>query len=187
MYSSAGEGRFLKRRRGAFAEWRGLPVSGARKLRGSPQTAPQPANCAAARKPRGSPQTARQPANRAAAWKPLVAHDFREANEEKVVSAFLRHAEEIFAVARQGGGEDCEMAILVAGDGGIHVVTGAGWGLEPLRLHHGARAAYRVTRAAGQVRLEARSAGECCLLESSERGMPLRAPIPDYPQYLTIA
>ncbi|HYW48832.1 MAG TPA: hypothetical protein VE959_38570 [Bryobacteraceae bacterium] len=99
------------------------------------------------------------------------------------MSRFLKHAEEIFATAREGG-EDCEFAILVGGDGGIHVLAGSGWELEPLRLHHGAAAAYRVTRTGGRVRLEARSAAESCRLET-RAAAAVRAGLRDCPQYLT--
>jgi hypothetical protein len=82
------------------------------------------------------------------------------------VSPFLQHAEEIFRTARQGGEEDCELAILVGRDGQIHMLTEPGWELEPLRLDRGAQAAYRVVRKGGRVRLEARSAGQSCVLEA---------------------
>jgi hypothetical protein len=100
------------------------------------------------------------------------------------VSRFLKHAEEIFATAREGS-EDCEFALLVGGDGGIHVLTGSGWELEPLRLYHGAAAAYRVTRTGGRVRLEARSAAESCRLETGAAAAA-RAGLRDYPQYRII-
>jgi hypothetical protein len=101
------------------------------------------------------------------------------------VSAFLKDAEEIFETARQGGAEDCELAILVGRDGGIHMLPASGWELETLRLHHGARAAYRVTRNGGGVRLEARSADEACLLQAKPP-KPWRASLSDFPRYLTI-
>jgi len=81
------------------------------------------------------------------------------------VSAFLKNAEELFAAARQDAGEDCQFSVLVGTDGGIHMVYGSDWGLEPLRQHHGAREAYRVTRSAGRVVLEGRSVGTSCKLE----------------------
>jgi hypothetical protein len=106
------------------------------------------------------------------------------------VSAFLREVEEIFETARQGGPEDCDLAILVGRDGGIHMVAGSDWGLEPLRVRHGATTAYRIARNAGHVRLEARSVDHCTVLRSDQlappRGHPLRATIPDFPRYVTI-
>ena len=112
-------------------------------------------------------------------------HNSRAAHDKNFVRAFLKDAEEIFQTARQGGREDCELAILVGRDGGIHMLAGSGWELEPLRLHHGAKAAYRITRNGGGVRLEARSAGEACLLQAKP-ARPWRAALPDFPQYLTI-
>jgi hypothetical protein len=101
------------------------------------------------------------------------------------VSPFLKHAEEIFATAREGGQEDCEIAILIGRDGGVHMLPGCGWELEPLRLHHGAKAAYRVSRSGEGVRVEARSAQENCCLQARAAG-PIRTVLTDYPQYLKI-
>ena len=97
------------------------------------------------------------------------------------MSAFLKHAEEILETARQNSGEDCRISILVGRDGGVHMVMGSDWDLEPLRIHHGALAAYRVTRRAGNVQLEARSDEGACLL-----GSGAIRPVPfwrDFPQY----
>ncbi|HEY2016537.1 MAG TPA: hypothetical protein VGH38_23700 [Bryobacteraceae bacterium] len=104
------------------------------------------------------------------------------------MSPFLKHAEEIFLAAQQGGREDCEFAILVGSDGAIHMLPATGWELEPLRIEQGARAAYRVTRAGGRVRLEARSADESCVLQAKpeKKASPWRAQIPEYPRYQTI-
>jgi len=101
------------------------------------------------------------------------------------VSPFLRHAEEIFTTA-QGGAEDCEWSLLVNRDGALRMVAGSDWGLDPLRLHHGAREAYRVTRVGGQVRVEARSASESCVLQSNVAKAALRPTLADFPQYLTV-
>lgn len=101
------------------------------------------------------------------------------------MSAFLKHAEEIFEAARCGGQDDCEIAILVGREGQIHMLPGSGWELETLRLYHGAKAAYRVTRGGAGVRLEARSAGETCLLQAN-RVPPRKALLPDFPLYRTI-
>lgn len=106
-------------------------------------------------------------------------------HDKVIVSPLMKHAEEIFTAAREGGREDCEVAILVRSDGGIHMLPASGWELEPLRLHHGARAAYRLSRAGGGVRLEARSAEESCVLQSGRAG-PARSVLPDFPQYLRI-
>jgi hypothetical protein len=102
------------------------------------------------------------------------------------VSPFLKHAEEIFLAAREGGLDDCDTSILVSRDGSIHMLSGADWELEPLRIDHGARAAYRISRKAGEVRLEARSADESCLLQTRPPARRMPAMPPDFPQYLTI-
>jgi hypothetical protein len=115
----------------------------------------------------------------------LPAHDFGAANDKNLVSSFLRDAEEIFAAARAGGPEDCDLAILVSREGGIHMVAGSDWGLEPLRMRHGATTAYRIARTGGRLRLEARSAHESCVLRTDQRERPLAA-IPDFPRYRTL-
>lgn len=78
------------------------------------------------------------------------------------------------------------MSILVNRDGAIHMLPATDWQLEPLRIHHGARAAYRISRKGGGVRLEARSADESCLLETQQPAWRMRQLLADFPQYLTI-
>jgi hypothetical protein len=102
------------------------------------------------------------------------------------VSAFLKHAEEIFATARTAGTEDCDLSILVNREGGIHIIAGADWQLESLRAHHSASAAYRVHRTNGRVRLEARSATQSCLLAAERPERALLPPLPDFPHYLML-
>lgn len=101
------------------------------------------------------------------------------------VNAFLRNAEELFATARQDAGADCQFSVLVGTEGGIHMVYESDWGLEPLRQHHGARAAYRVTRSAGSVALEGRSAGASCRMEAARPGS-LLGPLAHIPRYETV-
>jgi hypothetical protein len=113
-----------------------------------------------------------------------IAHDPAPWGDKKTVSAFLRHAEEIFAAARTAGPEDCDMAILVNRDGAIHMIAGADWELEPMRLHYGASAAYRVNRNGGQVKLEARRANESCTLVAEQPVRAWRNGLTDFPQYL---
>jgi hypothetical protein len=115
-----------------------------------------------------------------------TAHNPAPGGDKKTVSAFLRHAEEIFAAARTAGPEDCDMAILVNRDGGIHMIAGADWDLEPMRLHYGASAAYRVNRNGGQVRLEARRANESCTLLAEQPVRTIRRGLADFPQYLMV-
>jgi hypothetical protein len=96
-----------------------------------------------------------------------------------LVSSFLRHAEEILESA-SGGREDCELAILVGRDGGIHMVADSDWALDRLREHHAARTAYRVTRRAGRVELEARADGQSCIMH---RESPARVLSPCVPEF----
>ncbi len=104
------------------------------------------------------------------------------------MSAFLKQVEEIFAVARRARAEASgELAILVGTDGAIHVLEAPDWELERLRAHHGARAAYLVSRRAGRVRLEARTASEYCRLEGLTPAAVLRPAIDDYPHYQPVA
>lgn len=98
------------------------------------------------------------------------------------MSAFLKHAEEILETAGQGSGEDCRLSILVGRDGAIRMVAGSDWELEPLRMHHGAQAAYRVTRRAGCVQLEGRSDEGACLLHSGQEPAAGRL-WADFPRY----
>lgn len=110
-------------------------------------------------------------------------------NDKQFVSCLLKHAEEIFEAA-QSGEQDCDFSILIHSNGGIHMLAGSDWSLEPLRIHHGAQAVYRVKRSGGRVRLEARSADESCTLEAAPPATRLSWPAPalaaDFPRYLTI-
>jgi hypothetical protein len=103
------------------------------------------------------------------------------------VNAFLRNAEELFTTAREDAQEDCQFSVLIGSDGGIHMVFGSDWGLEPLRQHHGARAAYRVTRSSGSVALEGRSAGASCRLEAARPSRALLGPLAHVPCYQTVS
>jgi hypothetical protein len=46
-------------------------------------------------------------------------------SDKNFVSAFLKHAGEIFATARTAGTEGCDLSILVSREGGIHMIAGA--------------------------------------------------------------
>jgi hypothetical protein len=106
--------------------------------------------------------------------------------DKDFVSAFLEHAEEIFATARTAGAGDCDLSILVNREGGIHVIADGGWQLESLRAHHGASVAYRVHRTNGSVRLEARSATQTCVLAAERPELGLMPPLHDFPRYLML-
>jgi hypothetical protein len=101
------------------------------------------------------------------------------------VSPLLKHAEEIFTTAQQGV-EDCQLSILVGSDGAIHMLPAADWELEPLRLHYGARAAYRVSRSRGQVRVEGRTVDHSCTLRTP-RNPPPHLLLPEVAHYQTIS
>jgi hypothetical protein len=115
-----------------------------------------------------------------------ITHDIPRRSDKEIVSAFLRQAKEIFTEARRAGPEDCDMAILVNRDGGIHMIAGADWELEPMRLHYGASAAYRVNRSGGDVKLEARRANEICTLVSNPSLRARNHSLTDFPQYLML-
>jgi uncharacterized FlaG/YvyC family protein len=111
-------------------------------------------------------------------------HDGRSLSDKKTVSPLLKHAEEIFATAREGM-EDCQISILVGGDGAIHMLPAADWELEPLRMHYGAHAAYRVSRSQGQVRVEGRTSDQSCTLRTPSCPPPHRL-LPEVAHYQTI-
>jgi len=102
----------------------------------------------------------------------------------RFVSAFLKQAAGIFETACEARGENCDWAILVNAEGGIYMMPASGWATEPLRLHAGARTAYRVSRRDGEVEVEARSGGESCSLrrESAKGRLAIGF---DLPQYIT--
>jgi hypothetical protein len=102
------------------------------------------------------------------------------------VSALLKNAEEIFATARAAGADDCDFAIFVRHDGALHMVSSADSPLESLRACYGAAAAYRVQRAHGRVRVEARNGGSSCLLTAASPERALRPALADFPRYLML-
>lgn len=80
---------------------------------------------------------------------------------------FLTDAAGILESARLASqmGDLDEIHILLTQEGSIRMIQSGGWTPDSLRLHHGALAAYRVTRAGGRVRLEGSAAGQSCRLE----------------------
>jgi uncharacterized FlaG/YvyC family protein len=91
------------------------------------------------------------------------------------VNAFLRQAEEIFATAGTADAEDADLAVLVDHAGCIQVLVAGGWDTEALRVDRGARSVYRISRSAGRVRLEGRTTGQRCLLESAHPSGPFKS------------
>lgn len=95
------------------------------------------------------------------------------------MTSFLRQAEEIFESAAHGR-EDCQLAILVGRDGGIHMLADSDWNLDRLREHHAAATAYRVVRRDGHVEIEARAAGQSCVLRQEAPARLLGPPVPPF-------
>ncbi|HVO96988.1 MAG TPA: hypothetical protein VMT15_02935 [Bryobacteraceae bacterium] len=58
--------------------------------------------------------------------------------------------------------------ILIGQDGHIHMIADSDWPLDSLKLHHGARTAYRVSQHQGSVRVEAREGNRRCVMESAK-------------------
>jgi hypothetical protein len=85
------------------------------------------------------------------------------------VTDFLENADRIFETAASAAGAEPEsgnLAIVIGQDGAIRMLMGSDWPLDSLQAHHGARAAYRVSRIGSQVRVEGKSRTESCLLQS---------------------
>lgn len=59
---------------------------------------------------------------------------------------------------------------ILIGEAGIRMVADSDWPLPSLQALHGATAAYRVRRAADQVRVEGRAGGRTCLFEAAKPG-----------------
>ena len=68
-----------------------------------------------------------------------------------------------------------ETTILIAPEGSIRVVSGSDWSPESLRVHHGARMAYRVSQRDGRVQLEGRTGSRTCLFEAAKPGWGCRS------------
>ena len=77
-----------------------------------------------------------------------------------------------------------DWTILVSPDGGLRMIAGSDWNLDALAAFHGAQAAYRARADGGRVRVEGRSRGRRCLLETAPPKGFLREMLPDRPRYL---
>ncbi len=97
------------------------------------------------------------------------------------MNAFLDNARGLFEVAgSDNGGNDCDFALFVRRDGGLHMVMdlgsvpgGVAPGLDlpvPAEVGEGFTGSYRVTRLRGAVRVQGRSGAHRCLLESPAAG-----------------
>jgi hypothetical protein len=89
------------------------------------------------------------------------------------VDPFLTNAERLLETAAAPAGvlERPEWIVLVGPDSAIRMLAETDWPLESLRLHHGARMAYRVSRTHGKVRVEGRADLRSCILER-QIGLP---------------
>jgi hypothetical protein len=106
------------------------------------------------------------------------------------VTDLLRNAERIFETAASADGAELEsgtLAILIGQDGAIHMLMDTDWPLESLQSHHGATAAYRVSRTGSQVRVEGKSRTSSCVLESEPAASIARRMLMDRPRYLLAA
>lgn len=102
----------------------------------------------------------------------------------------LRDAERIFETAASADGVELEsgnLAILIGQDGAIRMLMGTDWPLDSLQAHHGAGAAYRVSRNGSQVRVEGKSRTSSCVLESEAPGAIAKRMLADRPRYLLAA
>jgi hypothetical protein len=102
------------------------------------------------------------------------------------VTDFLANAERIFETATSASGAD-DLSILIGQDGAVHMLMGSDWPIGSLQAHHGARAAYRVSRSNSQVRVEGKSRTESCLLQSELPSAVAKRMLADRPLYLLAA
>jgi hypothetical protein len=106
------------------------------------------------------------------------------------VTDLLRNAERIFETAASAEGAKLEsgsIAILIGQDGAIHMLMDTDWPLDSLQSHHGASAAYKVSRTGSQVRVEGKSHTSSCVLESEPAAAVARRMLTDRPRYLLAA
>lgn len=97
----------------------------------------------------------------------------------------LRNAESILntAASNQGELESGSLAILVSDDGAIRMLMGTDWPIDSLHSHYGATA-YRVSCSGGQVRVEGKSRGASCVLESTTAAGAAKRLLENRPRYL---
>ena len=106
------------------------------------------------------------------------------------VKDLLANAQRIFETATSVAGEELEsgeLSILIGYDGAIRMVQCSDWPLDSLERRHGARAAYRVQRTAGQVRVEGKSGTASCLLKTDRTSAVARRLLADRPRYVLAA
>jgi hypothetical protein len=118
------------------------------------------------------------------------AQDFPFRGDKNLVTEFLANAERIFETAASANGAELEsgdLAILIGQDGAIHMLMGSDWPLGSLQAHHGASAAYRVSRSSAQVRVEGKSRTGSCLLQSELPSAVAKRLLADKPRYFLAA
>ena len=83
------------------------------------------------------------------------------------MDAFLENAQRILDVARADEGEaNGDFALLIRPDGGLHFIMGSPVSLEGAAACNEARAAYHVSRSSAGVRVEGRTFGKSCVMNS---------------------
>ncbi|GIU78528.1 MAG: hypothetical protein KatS3mg005_1766 [Bryobacteraceae bacterium] len=87
------------------------------------------------------------------------------------------------AQACSAAGSEGEWTILESHDGGWQMLAGANQEPRALALARGARAALRVLRRGGTVRVEAWDASGRCVLESRSAGQRVERLVPDQRLY----
>jgi hypothetical protein len=85
------------------------------------------------------------------------------------MDSFLENAQRIFEVAASASRDSSDdFALLIQPDGGLHFVMESPFSLEAAAVYTGATTAYRITRSGGGVRVEGRSAGRGCVVETRD-------------------
>lgn len=84
--------------------------------------------------------------------------------DKAAVTRFVERAQQLLDTAAAGPAGS-EMTVLIGHDGAIQLSSGSDWPLDSLARERGARAAYRVSRAHGRIRVEGRQGSETCVLE----------------------
>src|SRR5262245_34728764 len=107
--------------------------------------------------------------------------------DKDIVSAFLNNARSILETAEAASRQHqdpADVTIVVRADGGLHLVCQpTDWSMPRLEWEHGVTMSYRVKHSAGQVRVEGRSAGQLCILESDSAATARRL-LGGWPKYL---
>ena len=93
------------------------------------------------------------------------------------MDAFLENAQRILEVARgvpgaDESGSNEDFALLIRPDGGLHFIMGSPVSIDGAAACDEARTAYLVSRSANGVRVEGRTFGRSCVLDS--RRQPMR-------------